>query len=61
SDADALRAVEDLERLGISSGPSGASTLAGARVALANTTLRTAMDIGADATVVLLSTEANDR
>ncbi len=61
SDADALRAVEDLGRLGISSGASAASTLAGARGALADPTLRAAMDLGADATVVLLSTEANDR
>jgi diaminopropionate ammonia-lyase len=58
SDADALRAVEDLGRLGISSGPSGASSLAGARVALADATVRAAMDLRADATVVLLSTEA---
>jgi diaminopropionate ammonia-lyase len=61
SDAGATRAVDELGRFGISSGPSGASTLAGARVALADATVRTAMDLGADATVVLLSTEANDR
>ncbi|HET9416415.1 MAG TPA: pyridoxal-phosphate dependent enzyme, partial [Candidatus Limnocylindria bacterium] len=61
ADTDALRAVEDLGRLGISSGPSGASTLAGARAALADPALRGSMDLGPDATVVLLSTEANDR
>jgi diaminopropionate ammonia-lyase len=34
SDEDALSAVADLGRLGVSSGPSGAATLAGARAAL---------------------------
>ncbi|MBM7774985.1 diaminopropionate ammonia-lyase [Actinokineospora baliensis] len=47
SDAEALRAVGDLRELGISSGPSGAATLAGAR----------RIDLPADAVVVLLSTE----
>jgi diaminopropionate ammonia-lyase len=59
SDADARRAVQDLGRLGISSGPSGASSLAGTRVALADANVRAAMELSADSTVVLLSTEAN--
>jgi diaminopropionate ammonia-lyase len=53
SDEDTLRAVEDLGALGVSSGPSGAATLAGAR--------RVASDLhlSEDAVVVLLSTEGN--
>lgn len=58
SDADALRAVDDLGRVGISSGPSGAATLAGVRAALADGQRREALDVGPDAVVVLLSTEA---
>ncbi|GAA2996149.1 pyridoxal-phosphate dependent enzyme [Actinokineospora diospyrosa] len=51
SDAEALRAVDDLERLGVSSGPSGAASLAGAR----------RVDLAPDAVVVLLSTEGRTR
>lgn len=61
SDAEALRAVDDLAALGISSGPSGAATLAGARAALTGTGARgrrAALGIGQESTVVLLSTEA---
>ena len=58
TDAEALRAVDDLDRAGISSGPSGAATLAGVRHALASPERRAALDVGPDAVVVLLSTEA---
>lgn len=53
SDADTLRAVADLGALGVSSGPSGAATLAGTRRATAG------LDLSPDAVVVLLSTEGN--
>lgn len=59
TDADALRAVDDLGRLGISSGPSGAATLAGVRAALGEPALRSALELPDDAEVVLLSTEAD--
>jgi diaminopropionate ammonia-lyase len=59
SDEDALRAVADLDRLGLSSGPSGACTLAGLRACLTDPTRRAALNLGADAVVVLLSTEGN--
>ncbi|MFI5916509.1 pyridoxal-phosphate dependent enzyme [Dactylosporangium sp. NPDC051541] len=58
-DAAALRAVADLGRLGVSSGPSGAATLAGVRAALSVPERRTALDLADDAVVVLLSTEGN--
>jgi diaminopropionate ammonia-lyase len=57
NDDDALRAVNDLGRLGVSSGPSGAAALAGARAALTDPERRAALDLGDDAIVVLLSTE----
>jgi diaminopropionate ammonia-lyase len=47
----AVQATADLAALGISSGPSGAATLAGVRVA------RDRLDLGPDSTVVLISTE----
>ena len=56
-DDDALRAVADLGALGVSSGPSGAATLAGVRGALSDPGRRTALDLPDDAVVVLLSTE----
>jgi diaminopropionate ammonia-lyase len=61
SDHDALRAVGDLGRLGVSSGPSGAATLAGVRAALSGPGRRAALDLGGDAVVVLLSTEGRTR
>jgi diaminopropionate ammonia-lyase len=61
SDQDALRAVADLDRLGVSSGPSGAATLAGARAALTEPERRAALDLDDDAVVVLLSTEGHTR
>src|SRR5215468_4828743 len=60
SDHEALRAAGDLGRLGVSSGPSGAATLAGARAALTGPG-RAALDLGDDAAVVLLSTEGRTR
>jgi len=59
TDREALTAVADLGALGISSGPSGAATLAGARAALLGPDRREALGLGADATIVLLSTESN--
>ena len=61
SDADALRAVADLEELGVSSGPCGAATLAGVRAAMADPGRRTELGLGTDASIVLLSTEGNPR
>jgi diaminopropionate ammonia-lyase len=61
SDDEALRAAGDLGRLGVSSGPSGAATLAGLRAALAVPERRAALDVGGDAVVVLLSTEGCTR
>ena len=50
-----------LARLGVSSGPSGAATLAGLRAVLGDPDRRTALGLGPDAVVVLLSTEGGDR
>jgi diaminopropionate ammonia-lyase len=61
SDQNALRAVADLGRLGVSSGPSGAATLAGTRAALNEPARRGALGLDEDAVVVLLSTEGNTR
>jgi diaminopropionate ammonia-lyase len=61
SDDEALRAADDLGRLGVSSGPSGAATLAGVRAALTSPGRRAALDLGDDAVVVLLSTEGRTR
>jgi diaminopropionate ammonia-lyase len=57
TDAAARQAVADLARLGVSSGPSGAATLAGVRAALTTPDRRAALGIDATSTVVLLSTE----
>ena len=59
SDEEARRAVADLGTLGVSSGPSGAATLAGIRASLAEPARREALDLPPAATVVLLSTEGN--
>jgi diaminopropionate ammonia-lyase len=56
-DDEALRAVADLEALGVRSGPSGAATLAGVRAALTVPKQRQALGIEGDAVLVLLSTE----
>ena len=58
TDEQALRAVDDLAGHGISSGPSGAATLAGVRAALSSADRRADLDLPPDAVVVLLSTEA---
>lgn len=57
SDAEALRAADDLGRLAISSGPSGAATLAGVRSVLIDLERRAALGLDGDAIVVLLNTE----
>lgn len=61
SDDDVLRAVADLAELGVSSGPSGAATLAGVRAALSSPDRRDAVAVGVDSVVVLLSTEGHLR
>jgi diaminopropionate ammonia-lyase len=61
SDGAARRASADLAAAGISSGPSGASSLAGARAVLTGPGSggrRAAVGVGADSVIVLLSTEA---
>lgn len=61
TDDEATRAVTDLDALGVSSGPSGAATLAGVRAALSSGERRDALGVGDSSTVVLLSTEGNLR
>lgn len=56
-DEAALRAVDDLAGLGVSSGPCGAATLAGVREVLQDPATRSTLELADDATVVLLSTE----
>lgn len=61
SDDAARRATVDLGAMGISSGPSGAASLAGARAALTgwdSADRRAAMGLTPDSVVVLLNTEA---
>jgi len=60
TDDAAARAVTDLGQLGLSSGPSGAAALAGARAVLTGPSSegrRAELDVGAESVVVLLSTE----
>jgi diaminopropionate ammonia-lyase len=57
TDRQALTASADLAGLGVSSGPCGAATLAGARRALREPVLRRTLGLGSDAVLVLLSTE----
>lgn len=60
-DADSTRAVTDLAALGVSSGPCGAATLGGLRVALTGAGAgerRAALGVDASSVVVLLSTES---
>lgn len=61
SDAEALAAVRDLDAQGITAGPCGAATLAGARAGLVDPDHRHDLDVGPDAVVVTLSTEGNHR
>jgi diaminopropionate ammonia-lyase len=61
TDDAARRAAADLAAAGISSGPSGASSLAGARAALtgpASAGRRADLDVDSGSVIVLLSTEA---
>ena len=58
TDAEARQASDDLRAHGVSSGPSGAATYAAVRAALRTPDLRRDLDLPADATIVLLSTEA---
>ena len=57
TDHAALLASKDLATLGVSSGPCGAATLAGARAALQDPRRRAALHLPDNAVVVLLSTE----
>ncbi len=57
TDTEALTAAADLRAHGISSGPSGAASLAGARAALGDPGRRADLGITAASTVVLLNTE----
>ena len=61
ADGDLTYRRSDLTRVWkeFSSGPSGAATLAGVRVALGDPKRRAELDLGPDAVVVLLSTEAH--
>ena len=61
SDEEALRAVADLDELGIRSGPTGAAPLAGVRAALLRPERRAALGIRPDAVIVLLCTEGRPR
>ena len=61
SDKEALRAVADLDALGVPSGPSGAAALAGVRAALTDPSRRAALDVDQDAVIVLLNTEGRPR
>jgi diaminopropionate ammonia-lyase len=61
TDDAARRAAADLAGAGISSGPSGAASLAGARAALTghgSAERRAALSVNSDSVIVLLSTEA---
>jgi diaminopropionate ammonia-lyase len=60
ADDEAARAIRDLAVLGVSAGPCGAASLAGARRALTgngSTERRADLALGPTATVILLSTE----
>ena len=58
TEAATAQAVQDLKRFGIDSGPCGAASLAGIRVALDSDELRTSMGVTAESTIVLVSTES---
>src|SRR5215469_7245053 len=61
TDDEALLAADDLGRLGVSSGPSGAAALAGVRAALTDPGRRAALDLDDDAVIILLITEGRTR
>lgn len=58
TEAQTAQAVHDLQGYGFDSGPCGAASLAGIRVALASKELRDAMGVTANSTIVLLNTES---
>ncbi|MGY0056219.1 diaminopropionate ammonia-lyase [Streptomyces sp. LZ34] len=63
TDADSARAARDLGALGVPCGPCGAASLAGVRAALTGEgagARRTALGLGPDSSLVLLSTEGAD-
>lgn len=59
TDGDARAAAADLAALGVSSGPSGAAALAGARAVATSAARRLVTGLAPDATVVLLNTEGD--
>jgi diaminopropionate ammonia-lyase len=61
TDDDALHAVNDLNVLGVPSGPCGAAPLAGLRAALSDRARRAALQLPTEAVLVLLSTEGKFR
>jgi diaminopropionate ammonia-lyase len=56
-DDEAMRAMDDLTRLGIAAGPSGAASLAGVRTVLADPGRRASLGLSPDATLLLICTE----
>jgi diaminopropionate ammonia-lyase len=61
SDAQAAAAVRELAALGVDAGACGAACLPAARVVLSDPDSRTALGLGHDSAVVLLSTESAQR
>jgi diaminopropionate ammonia-lyase len=62
TDHEAARAVDDLEAIGIASGPSGAASLAGVRAALLGAAdRRTLLNVTEGTSLVLLNTEGRAR
>lgn len=61
TDQQALDASSDLASMGVSSGPCGAATLAGARAVLNDHAARATLDLPNDPVVVLLNTEGLQR
>lgn len=61
TDEETTQAVGDLAKLGVSSGPSGASSLSGMRVSLSTQERREALGVHAESVVVILSTEARHK
>ncbi|WP_256855761.1 diaminopropionate ammonia-lyase [Ornithinimicrobium cryptoxanthini] len=58
NDVEVAGAVHDLARAGVDSGPCGAATLAGLRVAAADEPMRDALKLDPETSVILLSTES---
>lgn len=59
SDEAAMTASADLDTLGVSSGPCGAASLAGARAVARDPARRADIGLGSDSVVVLISTEGH--